>query len=101
MNIELPTIESIKRFVQMDIGVAIVPRMCVRWEIEQGLLVEVKVRQLRMPRDLYLLYRRREPLSHSAKAMLHLLRPGATPPIDDPSEARTSDGEKHRPALSR
>ena len=75
MSIELPTIESIKRFVQMDIGVAIVPRMCVRWEIEQGLLVEVKVRELRMPRDLYVLYRRREPLSHSAKAMFDLLKP--------------------------
>src|SRR5579862_3184307 len=81
MNIELPTIESIKRFVQMDIGVAIVPRMCVRFEIEQGLLVEVKVRELRMPRDLYLLYRRREPLSHSAKAMFDLLKPGSAPSL--------------------
>ena len=79
MSIDLPTIESIKRFVQMDIGVAIVPRMCVRWEIEQGLLVEVKVRELRMPRDLYLLYRRREQLSHSAKAMFDLLKPGSAP----------------------
>jgi DNA-binding transcriptional LysR family regulator len=76
MNTELPTIESIKRFVQMDIGVAIVPRMCVRWEVEEGLLVEVKVRQLHMPRDLYLLYRRKDPLSHAASALLHLLRPG-------------------------
>jgi len=79
MGVELPTIESIKRFVQMDMGVAIVPRMCVRWEIEQGLLTEVKVRQLRMPRDLYLLYRRRGPLSHAATAMLQLLRPGEKP----------------------
>jgi DNA-binding transcriptional LysR family regulator len=97
MAIELPTIESIKRFVQMDMGVAIVPRMCVRWEVEQRLLVEVVIRELRMPRDLYLVYRRRGPLSHAATAMLHLLRPGATPPIDDPSEARTSDSEKHSP----
>jgi hypothetical protein len=59
--------------------VAIVPRMCVRWEIEQRLLVEVKIRQLRMPRDLYLLYRRRGPLSHAATAMLQLLRPGGVP----------------------
>jgi DNA-binding transcriptional LysR family regulator len=28
-DIEMPTIESIKRFVQMGMGVAIVPRMCV------------------------------------------------------------------------
>jgi DNA-binding transcriptional LysR family regulator len=79
MGVELPTIESIKRFVQMDMGVAIVPRMCVRWEVEQGLLVEVKVRQLSMPRDLYLLYRRRGPLSHAAAAMLKLLKPGEKP----------------------
>ena len=97
MAIELPTIESIKRFVQMDMGVAIVPRMCARWEVEQRLLVEVLIRELRMPRDLYLVYRRRGPLSHAATAMLHLLRPGAAPSIDDPSEARTSDGEKHTP----
>ena len=85
MPIEMPTIESIKRFVQMDIGVAIVPRMCVRFEIEQGLLVEVKVRQLHMPRDLYLLYRRRDPLSHSAKAMFDLLKPRSTPAASAPA----------------
>jgi DNA-binding transcriptional LysR family regulator len=75
MRVELPTIESMKRFVQMDMGVAIVPRMCVRWEIEQGLLVEVKIKQLHMRRDLYLLHRRRGPLSHAAQAMLRLLQP--------------------------
>jgi DNA-binding transcriptional LysR family regulator len=86
MNVELPTIESIKRFVQMGMGVAIVPRMCVRWEIEQGLLVDVRIRELRMPRDLYLLHRRRGPLSHAATAMLRLLRPQAkTAKQEDPA----------------
>jgi DNA-binding transcriptional LysR family regulator len=75
MRTELPTIESIKRFVQMDMGVAIVPRMCVLWEIEQAWLVEVKIKQLRMPRDLYLLYRRKGPLSHAAAALLKMMRP--------------------------
>jgi len=37
MSMEMPTIESIKRFVQMGMGVAIVPRMCVTWELEQRL----------------------------------------------------------------
>ncbi len=87
MSIELPTIESIKRFVQMDVGIAIVPRMCVRWEIEQDLLVEVKVRELRMPRDLYLLYRRREQLSHSAKAMFDLLKPRSSNGGDSPQDS--------------
>ena len=53
----------------------------------KGLLVEVKVRQLRMPRDLYLLYRRRGPLSHAATAMLRLLRPGAVALPAEPEPA--------------
>ena len=87
MRVELPTIESIKRFVQMDMGVAIVPRMCARWEIEQGLLVEVKIRELRMPRDLYLLHRRSGPLSHAAAAMLRLLRATPKPAKQSPADA--------------
>src|SRR3979411_65210 len=57
-DVEMPTIESIKRFVQMGMGVAIVPRMCVRWEVERKLLAEVHIRQLKMPRSLYLVSRR-------------------------------------------
>jgi len=93
MRVELPTIESIKRFVQMDMGVAIVPRMCVRWELDQGLLVEVKIRQLRMRRDLYLIHRRRGPLSHAAAAMLRLLRPGEEPTLkEEPRPANVKPG---------
>lgn len=87
MRVELPTIESIKRFVQMDMGVAIVPRMCARWEVEQGLLVEIKIRELRMPRDLYLLYRKQGPLSHAAAGMLRLLRPRTAPSAEAPETA--------------
>ena len=75
MAVELPTIESIKRFVQMEMGVAIVPRMCVRWEVERGTLVELKVRQLRMPRHLYLVWRKEGQMSHAAAALLGMLRP--------------------------
>lgn len=76
MLVELPTIESIKRFVQMEMGVAIVPRMCVRWEVERGLLVEVKVRQLKIPRHLYLVHRQGARLSHAALELIRLLRSG-------------------------
>jgi DNA-binding transcriptional LysR family regulator len=76
MRVELPTIESIKRFVQMEMGVAIVPRMCVRWEVERGALVEVRIRQLKMPRHLYLISRRAARLSHAGVALVRLLRAG-------------------------
>lgn len=75
MGVELPTIESIKRFVEMGMGVAIVPRMCVRIEIERGQLIEVRVREMRLRRDLFLIFRRDRPLSQPAQAFLRLLRP--------------------------
>lgn len=73
MTVQLPTIESIKRFVQMGMGVAIVPRMCVRWEVERGLLTEVKIRQLKMPRHLYLIARRGARLSHAAAELASIV----------------------------
>ena len=70
---EIPTIESSKRFVQMGMGVAIVPRMCVRWEVERKLLAKVRIRQLKMPRSLYLVSRRDARLSHAAVGLMRLL----------------------------
>jgi DNA-binding transcriptional LysR family regulator len=88
MEVELPTIESIKRFVQMGMGVAIVPRMCVRWEVERGLLVEVKIQQLKMPRHLYLISRRDTRLSHVALALVRLLRSARASPRETDSQER-------------
>lgn len=77
-EVELPTIESIKRFVEMEMGVAIVPAMCVKHEVGLGRLAELRVRQLNIPRRLYMVYRRRDNLSHAASALLQMLRkPGA------------------------
>src|SRR5215831_19448535 len=74
MPIEMPTIESIKRFVQMGMGVAIVPRMCVQWEIEHGWMKEVRIRQLNIPRHLYLISRRGARLPHSATEFMRILK---------------------------
>jgi DNA-binding transcriptional LysR family regulator len=75
-DVEMPTIESIKRFVQMGMGVAIVPRMCVRWEVERKLLAEVRIRQLKMPRSLYLVSRRGARFSHAAVGLMRILQGG-------------------------
>ncbi|MFQ5664408.1 MAG: LysR family transcriptional regulator [Terriglobia bacterium] len=76
MVVELPTIESIKRFVQMGMGVAIVPRMCVGWEVERKWLAEVRIRQLNIPRHLYLLHRRDTRFSRATAALVKLLQDG-------------------------
>jgi DNA-binding transcriptional LysR family regulator len=75
MDIELPTIESIKRFVEMKRGVAIVPRMCVEREIARGDLRELNMRQMKIERRVYLVYRQDRPLSAAAQALVELLRP--------------------------
>jgi DNA-binding transcriptional LysR family regulator len=74
MDIELPTIESIKRFVEMKKGVAIVPRMCVEREIERGDLRELSLRQMRIHRRLYLIYRQDRPLAAAAQELIEVLR---------------------------
>ena len=73
-EVELPTIESIKRFVEMGMGVAIVPAMCVRHEVAIGVLAELKIKQLNIPRRLYLVHRRDDKPSHAAGALLRMLR---------------------------
>lgn len=72
-DIEMPTIESIKKLVQMNEGVAFLPRMCVGSEIEQGTLREVEVLQFRIDRKINLVYPAKRSLSHAAKAFLALL----------------------------
>src|SRR5208282_1535805 len=74
MDIELPTIESIKRFVEMKKGVAIVPRMCVEGEIARGDLKELRLKQMRILRRLYLVYREDRPLTAAAQALVGVLR---------------------------
>ena len=39
MDVEMPTVETIRKLVQRNEGVAFLPRMCVEQEIEQGTLV--------------------------------------------------------------
>jgi DNA-binding transcriptional LysR family regulator len=74
MGIELPTIESIKLFVKMKKGVAIVPRMCAEREVTAGDLRALRIRQMRVARRLYLVYRSDRPLNAAAQAMVDLIR---------------------------
>jgi DNA-binding transcriptional LysR family regulator len=46
MDVEMPTVETIRKLVQSNAGVAFLPRMCVEQEIEQRLLCEVRVKEI-------------------------------------------------------
>jgi DNA-binding transcriptional LysR family regulator len=74
MDVEMPTVETIRRLVQDNEGVAFLPRMCVEQEIQQDLLREVKVKELNLERKIRLVYPARRALSHAAKAFLEVVR---------------------------
>ncbi len=75
MDLEMPTVETIKKMVQRNEGVAFLPRMCVESEIAQGTLKEVKVEELSVERPIRLVYPARRELSHAARAFLELVNP--------------------------
>ncbi len=73
MAVEMPTIETIRRLVQRNLGVAFLPKMCVEQEIKNGSLKEVAVRELAMERKIRLVYSARRKLSQAAGAFLELV----------------------------
>lgn len=73
MDVEMPTVDSIRRMVQRNQGVAFLPRLCVEQEVQQGILCEVEVRELRVERKIRMVYPARRALSHAAKAFLDLV----------------------------
>lgn len=74
ISMELPTLEAIKRFVEQGMGVALVPRLAAQAEIERGQVIAIPVREMRLERKLYLIYRKGAKLSHAARAFLGVAR---------------------------
>jgi DNA-binding transcriptional LysR family regulator len=74
MEVEMPTVETIRKLVQRNEGVAFLPRMCVEQEVEQKLLHEIKVPELSVDRKIRLVYPAKRALSHAAKAFLEVVK---------------------------
>ena len=72
--VELPSLEAIKRLVEKDVGVALVPRLTAQAEIAAGTLVALSVNEMRLNRKLNLIYRRNSSLSHAAEAFLKIAK---------------------------
>src|SRR5258708_17687869 len=73
MEVELPTVETIRKLVQSNQEVAFMPRMCVGPELEHGTLRAVKVNELNVERTIRLVYPAQRALSHAAKAFLGVM----------------------------
>ncbi len=87
MDVEMPSLEAIKKAVQMKLGVAFFPRMVVEDELESGRLVEIAVKEMRVERKIRLVHPTRRQLSHAARAFLDVVRrSGAVTELTPPAE---------------
>jgi DNA-binding transcriptional LysR family regulator len=80
MNVELPTLESIKEFVRMGSGLAMVPRITVEADLSRGDLVEVPINELRLERQMRIVSREGAPMSHAGRAFLKVCEQMAVAP---------------------
>ena len=74
IQISLPSLDGIKRAVEMGIGVALLPRRCALTEIARGHLVAVKVPELGATRQVRLAFRKTGERSRAAEAFLEVVR---------------------------
>jgi len=70
---ELWSFESVKHFVQQDVGLAIVPRVTVEEELGAGTLVDIQVDELDMPRDTFMIFRSRGYVSDLARQFIDVV----------------------------
>ena len=74
IQISLPSLDGIKRAVEMGTGVAVLPRRCALTEIERGTLAAVKIPELSDRRVVRFVFRRAGERTHAADAFLQLVR---------------------------
>jgi DNA-binding transcriptional LysR family regulator len=74
IRLSLPSLDGIKRAVEMGLGVALLPRRCALRELARKELVAVRVPELRSPRQIRVVYRLGGDLSHAARAFLDVVR---------------------------
>lgn len=72
--VELPSLEAIKLLVEKGVGIALVPRLTARAEIDAGRLCSLAVTEMKLERKLNIVYRRNSELSHAAKAFLEVAK---------------------------
>lgn len=80
VTMELASIETIKRFVAIGMGISIVPRLCIAKEIKEGSLLALTIRDARFKRHLGLIYNKDRHQSQAARAFLVLMSEQQTAP---------------------
>jgi DNA-binding transcriptional LysR family regulator len=83
--VSLPSLEGIKKAVAMQMGVALLPRRCAEAEIARGDLVALAMPEVRLRRQVRLVFRKSGERSHASAAFLAVV------------EEKTSEGRRQKP----
>lgn len=87
VTMELASIETIKRFVSIGMGISIVPRLCIDKEMEDGSLAALRVQGAKFQRQLGLVYHKDRYQSHAARAFLGLFEGKSEPSMKSRSKS--------------
>jgi DNA-binding transcriptional LysR family regulator len=91
--VSLPSLEGIKRAVAMCLGVALLPRRCAESEIARGELVALAVPEIRIRRQVRLVYRKSGERSHASAAFLAIVEETIT-------SSKVAEGSRRRAAVA-
>ncbi len=96
---EFDNIETIKRAIEIDAGVSLLPEPTVRHEVQIGALVARPLAEQPLVRPLGILQRKGRSLGPAARRFLQLLRDRSAPADDPPSvprvrQRRSTSGER-------
>lgn len=82
---EFDNIETVKRAVEVESGISIVPENTVRQEVESGLLAAVRLEGKRLTRPLGVIYQRNRPRFPALAEFIAILKNGhaSVPVLDD------------------
>ncbi len=72
---EFDNIETVKRAVEINAGIAIVPRGTIKQEIEKGLLVSLNFEGHKFTRPIYIIHRKGRVLTPAMEKFINLLNP--------------------------
>ena len=74
IKVSLPSLDGVKRAVEREMGVALLPRRTALSELESGRLAASTLPELRRPRDLRLVYRAAGNFGPAAHAFLEMVK---------------------------
>lgn len=70
---EFDNVETIKRSVEADCGVAIIPRRCAQLEVKAGSLIAMPVADMRVERPVGIIYKRGKTFSNTLQKFIAVL----------------------------